>query len=338
MGDATSADRTPFDDLVTAVRWLLIVAGSAAAVPVAVTLLLRQFDIASPQVVGYVAATPLITFFGLVAVILLVVARWWTGAAVAGALTVVLVLTQVPLYLGRARPDGPVTEVTMMTVNLHYGGGDPAGVVRLVRELDVDVLALEELTSEARAAMAGVGLDELLPHSVATPQGGPGGNGLWSRYPLTDAGTRDGFRRPPVAALMDVDGRSVSVVVVHPTSPYPADAGEWSAELGRLEEWLATFDGPVVVAGDFNATYDHRPFRDLLATGLRDAAEQVGTGFLPTYPAHRRRIPLLITIDHVLTGGGVVAVDVRRTDVDGTDHAGLLAVLAVPRATGPDQS
>jgi endonuclease/exonuclease/phosphatase (EEP) superfamily protein YafD len=319
------------DDVGLVVRWVLVLAGVLAAIPVVVTLVLRQFDIASPLVVGYVAATPMVTFSGVASVLLLAAARWWSGTAVAGALTVVLVLTQVPLYLGSAPPEGPSTEVTVMTVNLHYGGGDAATVVRLARDLDVDVLALEELTPGSRAAMEAAGLDELLPHSVAHPQGGPGGNGLWSRFPLAALPMPDGFRRPPVAAQMDVDGQTVFLAAVHPTSPYPSNTVEWSAELGRLETWLAPIEGPIVVAGDFNATYDHRPFRDVLASGLRDAAEQVGAGFLPTYPAGRRRIPLVITIDHVLSGGGIVAVEVRRIDVAGTDHAGLVAVLAVPR-------
>lgn len=330
VGDLASDGRTPMDDLAAVLRWLLIVAGVAAAIPVAVTLLLRQFDIDSPLVVGYVAGTPFVMFSGVVAVVLLTAARWWPGAAVAGALTVVLLLTQLPLYLGSARPDGPSTEVTVLTVNLHYGSGDPASVVRLARDLDVDVLALEELTAESRLAMEDAGLDELLPHSVAAPDIGPRGNGVWSRHPLDPVAVPDGFRRTPVAVEMDLGEQTVFVAVVHPPSPFPANTPEWSAELGRLADWLGPLDGPIIVAGDFNATYDHRPFRDLLATGLRDAAEQVGAGFLPTYPAHRRRIPLLITIDHVLSGGGVVAVDLQRVDVDDTDHAGLLAVLAVP--------
>jgi endonuclease/exonuclease/phosphatase (EEP) superfamily protein YafD len=321
------------DELGTVLRWLLILAGVASAIPVAVTLLLRQFDIASPLVVGYVAGTPFVMFSGVAAVLALVVARWWSGAAVAGALTVVLVLTQVPLYLGSARADGPSTAITLMTVNLHYGSGDAGGVVRLARNLDVDVLALEELTVDARNAMEDAGLDELLPHSVAAPDIGPRGNGIWSRHPLDAVAVPDGFRRTPVAVEVDVGEQTVFVAVVHPPSPFPANTAEWSAELGRLADWLGTIDGPAVVAGDFNATYDHRAFRDLLATGLRDAAEQVGAGFLPTYPAGRRQIPLLITIDHVLSGGGVVAVELERVDVVGTDHAGLVAVLAVPHPT-----
>ena len=45
-------------------------------------------------------------------------------------------------------------------------------------------------------------------------------------------------------------------------SPYPDDTAEWSAELGRFADWLGGLEGPVVVAGDFNATRDHHQFRD----------------------------------------------------------------------------
>ena len=295
MADLASDGRSPIDELGTVVRWVLILAGSAAVVPVVVTLVLRQFDIALPLVVGYVAATPLITFSGLFSVLVLLAARWWPGAAVAGALTVILVLTQVPMYLGSTGPDGPATEVTVMTVNLHHGGGDPDGVVRLVRDLDVDVLALEELTPEARLGMAAAGLDDLLPNSVATPEsdsgdpggsGGNGGNGIWSRYPLDALPAPKGFRRPPVAAEMDVDGQTVFVAAVHPTSPYPANTTEWSDELGRLAGWLGPVDGPAIVAGDFNATYDHRQFPR--RAGHRPARRRrAGRGRVPAHLPRR---------------------------------------------------
>jgi len=48
---------------------------------------------------------------------------------------------------------------------------------------------------------------------------------------------------------------------------------------------MADLPAPLVVAGDFNATRDHRQFRDLWnSTGYRDAGDDSGAGLMPTYP------------------------------------------------------
>ena len=156
------------------------------------------------------------------------------------------------------------------------------------------------------------------------------GIGVWSERPLDPIPGPDGFRDPPIVAVLDHDGQPLVVASVHPVSPYPDDTARWSREMTLLAEWLDDLDRPAIVAGDFNVTTDHRQFRDLLATGFEDAATQAGRGWLPTFPANRRRVPLLITIDHVLASDGIVAADVDRVVVGDTDHAALVAHLAVP--------
>ena len=286
--------------LVTVARWTLIVAGGVAVGPVVATLLLRQIAITTPWAVAYVAASPFVPVAGLAALVLFVLARSWIGVAVGAALTAVLLVTQVPLYLGSAAPTGPTSELTVMTVNLHFGLGDAADIVDTVRREGVELLAVQELDHGALAALEAAGLEDVLQHAWTRPDGGAAGNGLWSRYPLDPLPRRSGFGHPPVAATMDLHGLPVFVAAVHAVSPYPDDTARWSSELDELADWLGEVDGPAVVAGDFNATLDHPQFRDVLATGYRDAAEQAGAGFLPTFPANRRRLPLLITIDHVL--------------------------------------
>ena len=70
-----------------------------------------------------------------------------------------------------------------------------------------------------------------------------------------------------------------------------------------------------------------RQFRDLLTNGYRDAVEQTGAGFAPTFPSHPW-YPPLVTIDHVLTRHAV-ASSIRTIDVLGSDHRSLLATIDV---------
>ena len=86
--------------------------------------------------------------------------------------------------------------------------------------------------------------------------------------------------------------------------------------------------GAVIIGGDYNSTPDMRQFRDLLTDGYRDAVEQLGAGFAPTFPSNRW-YPPLITIDHILTRNAA-ASSIRTIEVLGSDHRALLATIEVP--------
>jgi endonuclease/exonuclease/phosphatase (EEP) superfamily protein YafD len=316
--------------LLKGVRIVLGLAGALALVPVVASLVLRQVAVDRPRLVAYVAGTPVVVFAGFAAVVLFTLARSRIGVAVAGVLTIVLALSQVPLYLGTASAAPGSTPLTVMTLNMHYGGADPDAVVAAIRTHDVDVMATVEMTPVAVEALQRAGIDDLLPFHDLKPRGGASGNGVWSRLPLTHVDTPGDFAHQPVSTMLDYHGRAIFFSAVHPLSPYPANSAAWSEEMGRIATWLDGIHGLAVVAGDFNATRDHKQFRDILDTGFADAATQAGVGWQPTYPANRRRIPLLVAIDHVLVQGGIVATDVHRLDIADTDHAGLVATLMVP--------
>ena len=93
---------------------------------------------------------------------------------------------------------------------------------------------------------------------------------------------------------------------------------------------LASAAGPgaVIVGGDYNSTPDVRQFRNLLTDGYRDAVEQVGSGFAPTFPSGRW-YPPVITIDHVLVQKATAA-SARTAGIEGSDHRAVLVTVRVP--------
>jgi endonuclease/exonuclease/phosphatase (EEP) superfamily protein YafD len=111
---------------------------------------------------------------------------------------------------------------------------------------------------------------------------------------------------------------------VHLSAPYAQPVVLWRNEIADLHNVLAGLSSraAVLVAGDFNATVDHAQFRDLLSDGYRDAAEQAGAGYLPTYPTDRWWGPI-IGIDHVLTRGAV-ADSAATYSLPRSDHRALL--------------
>ncbi|MFG1948079.1 endonuclease/exonuclease/phosphatase family protein [Nonomuraea sp. NPDC048826] len=274
-------------------------------------------------------ATPYAAAGSLIPLMIAALGRRRAAAAVALLTSTMLGFSVLPRTLGVAEAtEGRPFRV--LTVNLLFGRADARAVMDLVRELRPDVLNTQELTPGAVDELDSAGLKELMPHRVLMAEWNASGSGIFSRHPmepLPDALPELEGHNMPVARLALPGGAPVEFYDVHPVPPIGRHAGAWQTALEALP---GTSDGPVrILAGDFNASLDHTPMRRLLARGYKDAADQVGAGLIPTWPANRR-IPPIITIDHVLVDGraGVKAVSVH--DVPGTDHRAVFAELSVP--------
>ena len=275
------------------------------------------------------AFTPWVLVPSVAALVLAVLTR--TRPAVAAALVVTVVLTAVVVpraWGGQDSRDGAPLRV--MTANLRIGGADAATVVELVRTNRVDLLAIQEFTSQARANLSRAGLDTLLAYHVDDAEPLAIGSALYARLPLTDGSFpvgAGGFVEA-TATLQLRDLPPLKVRSVHPCAPFTARHEEcWLRGLDR--EPRASPKGlPSLLMGDFNATLDHPPLRRLIGSGYRDAADATGYGLVPTWPADL--VPVA-TLDHVLVDSriGVRAVSVHR--LPGSDHRAVIAVLAVPR-------
>ncbi|MDQ1724638.1 MAG: hypothetical protein QOG52_1666 [Frankiaceae bacterium] len=255
--------------------------------------------------------------------------RWGTAA---GVLVVLLVgATQVPLYAGS--PSGPVNArpLTVLTLNMEFGLADANALVAAAVHEGADVVALEEMTPEALDRLNAAGMAGAFPYSIVAPGAGAGGVGLFSRHPLLGAGTAHEWVLGAVSASVDLGAGypAPRVFAVHVPAPWPQHDGKWRAQLASIPPLLSADRRPVVMAGDFNSTMDHEPFRAMLRDGgLSDAATSTGAGWLRTFPADRA-FPPLIAIDHVLTRGAG-ASEVHTVTVHGTDHRGIVAVVQVP--------
>ncbi|MGB0120012.1 MAG: endonuclease/exonuclease/phosphatase family protein, partial [Solirubrobacterales bacterium] len=103
---------------------------------------------------------------------------------------------------------------------------------------------------------------------------------------------------------------------------------QWADEYGKFPP--ADGPGPPwVLAGDFNATLDHKRFRDVIDTGYRDVADVMGQGIVSTWPSDFTW-PLPVTIDHVLTEDPVAIIGYDVEAVAGSDHRAIFADLVIP--------
>ena len=219
----------------------------------------------------------------------------------------------------------------VVSVNVLDSNPTPGRVLDFVRGSDADLVVLVDAESERwRGVLAALG--DLYPHRAPASwrEGAP--VILFSRRPVpAEAVVRPsaGADRPYVVARLAAPRATPLVVGVHPASPSPTepeDSRERNHQLDHIGATVEGVAGPVIVAGDFNATPWSPHLRDLLAaTGLRDAG--AGQGWLPTWPV--RLGPAGIPIDHVLVRGQVAVAGLRRGPDVGSDHYPLIADLRV---------
>ena len=308
--------------------WLLVLPGTAWAV-------LRLGGWERGPLVQLFAFTPYVAAWSVVPVVAALATRRWLAAAVA---TVTLAFFAVAVAPRMVADDdrGPQTGVKLhvMTSNMLFGDADVAQIVQLVQDNDVAVLAVQEFTPAAQVRLDEAGLGQLLPYSSLGPEYGASGSGLYSRFPITDPGVRGnggGFHQAYGTIQPPGAGR-ITVESAHPLAPYAVSVLDgWRDDLEAQPR--ADAKGlPRVLLGDFNATLDHQPLRDIIDSGYRDAADATGDGLIGTWgPYDGDRIPP-VTIDHVLVDErlGVTGVDVHR--IRGSDHRAIIAEVVVPAA------
>jgi endonuclease/exonuclease/phosphatase (EEP) superfamily protein YafD len=228
-------------------------------------------------------------------------------------------------YIPRPAPvelGGPTVEI--MTANLNGYNEQFPRFIELVRAESPDVMVLLEVgPGWARA------LDDLLadyPHRLVLARDDLFGVAILSRLSLTDIETIDLEGAPAAAARVHLSAdHALRVVGVHlrpPTSPRLA--AERNRQLSRLAPLVDAAAGPVVVAGDFNATPYSPHLHDWLdLTRLEDPRRGRGIGI--TWPT---ALPLLgIPIDHCLVSEHFIVADYRQGPAFGSDHYPVVARL-----------
>ncbi|MEV0344703.1 endonuclease/exonuclease/phosphatase family protein [Nonomuraea sp. NPDC050680] len=320
--------------LVSVLVWLVVA-------PLAVWAALRvsPYDALWPWV-PIVAFTPYAAAASVLALVLAGALRRWVAGAVALVTVAALALAVLPRWFADGEPVAGGASVAggksaaggrtlrVLAANLMVGSADTAGLMDLVARLRPDVLTLQELTPKAAAALDRAGLRKTLPQAVVRALPGVGGSGIYSRHPLTAGpAIQFGAFGQARAVLAEPGGTKIEVVSVHPCAPkYEGRTPCWRQGLVALPRGGGAAR---VLAGDFNATLDHMPMRDLLAAGYRDAADVTGRGFTATYWPSGGRAPGVV-IDHVLASAGIGVRAFSVESLANSDHRPVFAELTLP--------
>lgn len=301
--------------------------GLALAVLAVLTALLMFFHQAVPNRVGNMGSL-LETFLpwaGL-AVPLLLVGALVRRSAVACLALVLPIAVWVNLFGGLVMPGkgGGPHNLRVLTHNVDAGNPDPATTAADVVAAKADVIALEELTEQARPIYEKA-LRQAYPYHVR------GGTvGLWSRFPVAGEKPVDvglGWTRALRAEVRTPHG-PVAFYVAHLASVRVDSTGFTANQRNRTTEQLgqqiaADPLDKVVVMGDLNGTANDRGLSPI-TSGLRSAQGAAGDGFGFSWPAG---FPMA-RIDHILVRGVSPASSWVLPDT-GSDHRPVAADLEV---------
>ena len=244
------------------------------------------------------------------------------GLVVLGAAALLGVPAAWRLLRPARRPAPSPEDLVVLVLNVWHGRADTAALAGLIERAAPDVVVLPEAGHDYCAKIvplvAALGYDGVATTRAGIPDG-------WGVTVLT--GPRADDVRVRVGRVMRLPHVEVSggplgdrtLYAVHTTAPaWLGNVGLWRRDLRAAAGWTAAGG---IVAGDVNATADHRLLR---AVGR--SAGPAGHGTWPTVLPRWAGI----RIDHVLLPEGVEPTAASVHDVPGTDHRAVEVRLRRP--------
>jgi len=291
----------------------------------------------------YIVAALLICF---------VFAGFRSGPSAATALTLALFFGAVykhapqPLEKGTLAPFGAAQafdfegmssrtrRLTLITHNLMADNWHYRELYAWLASRPADVVVLQEVSTGLSAMLRN--LRNIYPHQLIVGGDDPSGSirarsleglAVLSRHPVLEHEvlTPGGGAEPGLIARLSIAGADDPwLVVLHPWDPLvPANLAARDRYLAEISEAITRLDGPVIIAGDFNAT----PYTPAFQTFLKVTRTTTFTDFPATFPATMG--PLGIPVDHVLVSG-IRLADLQTLPSIGSDHRPLKALLFLP--------
>jgi endonuclease/exonuclease/phosphatase family metal-dependent hydrolase len=251
-----------------------------------------------------------------------------------------LLLSLAPPLAPPALADGTPT-LRVLTYNVHHGEGtdgklDLERIAKVITATKPDLVALQEIDQKAKrtggvdqAATLGklTGLHVEFGKAIDF-QGGAYGLAVLSRFPLKSP------RVHPLPGKKGQEARIVFETQIEPGAGRPPvrflnthfqhdDAATRAGQAAKVNELFAKADGPVILAGDLNATPESEPMTALSKQWTPATPFDRG---LKTIPADVPRSQ----IDYVLfrPAGGFKAADAKVLEEKvASDHRPVLVVL-----------
>lgn len=242
-----------------------------------------------------------------------------------------------PAWLPQSTPDVEGTELTVVTFNVYGYHSDADQVLDVIRQIDGDVIGLQELDVELATLLKENLLGDY-PYQAFHTLPDTAGYGLLSKFPIQDYDVRSisGLGEAPydasryLRAHIDLNNRPVIIYVYHaPTvRPQPSEAplrlfynygnDLQKAAFSYLTMQVEKETSPVLLLCDCNCTPRSESCHLLGHSFESEVFGEQGQGWGLTLPAHP--IPF-VRVDYIWYTRDFVAVAARTWESSGTsDH------------------
>jgi endonuclease/exonuclease/phosphatase family metal-dependent hydrolase len=203
----------------------------------------------------------------------------------------------------------------------------------------VDVLVLNEVTDRFLESIDDLGGNVWFPHRIVDRGADPDyTTAVFSRLAFAEGSGVVVVPGPlrTVRVVIDVDGAPLQLIAMHLEANLERGGHpRWRAQMAALTAIAMQAPTRTVIAGDFNASVDRPPLEELLEHGYEDAHVALGRGLdlsLKLAPTGLlAAVGPVVRVDHMLTGGGVRAVEINRLRAPGSDHVPFAATVAIRR-------
>ncbi|NWF69967.1 MAG: endonuclease/exonuclease/phosphatase family protein [Chloroflexi bacterium] len=261
---------------------------------------------------------------------LLLLLRRWRAAALQAPPALAFALMYGTLFLptvSAPTPAADAPQISVLTFNLSLRNRDFEAVVQMLRAVDADVVALQEVNRAAYFYLDD-DLADLYPYRAFHPDLQPPGQAVLSRFPILE----DNYwqvERAHQRVLLDFGGTPIVLYNVHPVH-FTLNRRvffSFEAQQREIDDILARTvneNVPLLLVGDFN-TSDQSAMYQRFAALYSDAFRTVGSGLGLTFPG---ALPLA-RLDYVFYNPAFVPLEALVwPDTGGSDHHPVFARLA----------
>jgi endonuclease/exonuclease/phosphatase (EEP) superfamily protein YafD len=263
--------------------------------------------------------------------------RWWLAGAAAAICVAQVIYVAPEVLASNAIPAAVRTEPTirLFDANVDQTNHSMTGYITQMRSYRPELVTLEETLPGDYVQFKDAGVFATLPYRYQYECCASRGFIIASHYPLKHitVSSVQGLAYL-VRTTLVLPNRTINLWIVHTTAPTSPGVGIWNQELdGVYQQLEKSHPRPLLMVGDFNATWGNRGFRAILSTGLTDAAAARGEPFDFTWSQFLPLLPPILRIDHVLTSDGVTVTTMETHPGPGSDHRDITATVATASAS-----
>ncbi len=173
----------------------------------------------------------------------------------------------------------PAETFRVLDANVYQSNPSMAGYAREITLDRPDIVTLEEASPSDVRHLDGRHALDRLPYRLWNGASGSRSLEVASRFPLASSATSSIDGLPYLDRLtVSLPHGALALWVVHTTAPSDPGVRQWNDELDGVDRLLRARHGhPLLVVGDFNATWTNRGFRAILSTGLTTPPRRTAT-------------------------------------------------------------